>query len=82
MVRPLAPHPWFVEESRQPVSGVQVASVSLDRAGRMPHLAESGGGAQICVLDGEFYNRQELRRALGADGVAARGRGWTTGRES
>jgi asparagine synthase (glutamine-hydrolysing) len=71
LVHPLAPHPWFVKESRQPTSGVQLSAVSLDRAGRMPHLAESAGGAQICVLDGEFYNRHELRRALEADGAAA-----------
>ena len=70
LVRPLRPHAWFIEESRQPISGVQLAAVSLDRAGRLPHLAESADGAQICVLDGEFYNRPDLRRAIGSVGAS------------
>ena len=72
MVRPLAPHPWFREESLRPKSGVQLAAVSLDREGRLPHLAESADGTQVCVLDGEFYNRRELQRAIGPSGANER----------
>jgi len=70
MVRPLVPHPWFIEESRQFSRGVQLSAVSLDRAGRMAHLAESQDGTHVCVLDGEFYNRQELRRAIDPAGAS------------
>lgn len=59
-MRPLHPHAWFVAESSEQFPGVRLAAVSLDRAARQSHLATTADGSQICVLDGEFYNRQEL----------------------
>jgi asparagine synthase (glutamine-hydrolysing) len=62
MMRPLRPHAWFVSESNDEHSGVRLGAVSLDRSGRQPHLATSSDGSQVCVLDGEFYDRNALRR--------------------
>ena len=62
MIAPLRPHGWFVSETSEELPGASLAAVSLDRASRMPHLARSACGRQVCVLDGEIYNAAELRR--------------------
>jgi asparagine synthase (glutamine-hydrolysing) len=64
MIRPLVPHPWFVTERCESLPGAALAAVSLDRAGRQPHVAADDAAAQTCVLDGEFYNARELAPAL------------------
>ncbi len=65
MIRPLVPHPWFVTERIENEVGVRLAAVSLDRAGRQPHVAEMAG--LVCVLDGELYNARELIQSLDAE---------------
>lgn len=89
IMRPLHPHAWFVAESSEQAPGVRLAAVSLDRAARQPHLATAAGGSLICVLDGEFYNRQELRQHLPpsddkafANDAAVLLAGWQAGRET
>ena len=64
MVRPLVPHPWFVTERGESLSGAALAAVSLDRAGRLLHLATDEQSSLTCVLDGEFYNTRELAQSL------------------
>lgn len=89
MTRPLRPHPWFVTETSENRPGIQFAAVSLDRAGRQRHLATAERGSQVCVLDGEFYNRHELRREVTsatdnapADDAALLLAGWKAGGKS
>jgi asparagine synthase (glutamine-hydrolysing) len=64
MIRPLAPHPWFVTERCESLTGAALAAVSLDRLGSQPHLAAYEQSSLACVIDGEFYNTSELTQSL------------------
>lgn len=64
MVAPLRPHAWFTTEAWDESAGVALAAVLIDRSSRQPHLAVDQDIGMVCVLDGEIYNAEEIRKWL------------------